>query len=434
MIDSRAFRRGFAAFTFFTVLAGDAWRYLLGWWGFGAIAVAIIAVSVLLLARDRRVWRWSILPYPLVVFVGLAIASIAWSHYRAFSALGALSTVVTVVIAIALAISLNWDEILVALATALRFILGLSLLFELVVAIFVRQPVLPLVPAPGVDYASLEKIPKLLYWSRNELFEVFDGGRIQGIVGNSSTLGFVALLGLVAFGLQWFEADRTKRIVPTAWFALAGLTTLFTRSATITIAIVAIAATLAVVLLVRRARSPRARTITYWSTLGVAVLGATTVLMLGTKLLPLLGKREDLTGRLEIWDSVIALASQKPAFGWGWISYWVPWVEPFDHLASNNGVRQLHAHNAWLDIWLQLGIVGLVIFGALIVSTVVRAWFAAIDRPQLGRVVAEYSIPSLLPLLLLTALLVQSIAESRLLVEYGMLLLALTAVKTKQLA
>ncbi len=39
---------------------------------------------------------------------------------------------------------------------------------------------------------------------------------------------------------------------------------------------------------------------------------------------------------------------------------------------------------------------------------------------------------SLLPLLLMVALLVQSVAESRLLVEYGMFLLVIVAVKTRR--
>ena len=59
-------------------------------------------------------------------------------------------------------------------------------------------------------------------------------------------------------------------------------------------------------------------------------------------------------------------AQERPVQGWGWVSYWVPWVAPFDTLAFNNGVRQLHAHNAWLDVWMQLGILGLLAFAVVI--------------------------------------------------------------------
>ena len=94
---------------------------------------------------------------------------------------------------------------------------------------------------------------------------------------------------------------------------------------------------------------------------------------------------------------------------------------------------QLHAHNAWLDVWFQLGIVGVVLFAALIVSVTWRSWFAAVDRP---RVDLDDSLPysplSLLPILLMVVLLVQSLAESRILIESGWVLLVLLTVATKQ--
>ena len=79
---------------------------------------------------------------------------------------------------------------------------------------------------------------------------------------------------------------------------------------------------------------------------------------------------------------MIGLAQQRPVLGWGWVSYWPPWVPPFDDLISRNGVQVMHAHNAWLDVWLQLGIVGLIVVGALVLSTFVRAWLFAVDPPQ----------------------------------------------------
>ncbi len=45
----------------------------------------------------------------------------------------------------------------------------------------------------------------------------------------------------------------------------------------------------------------------------------------------------------------------------------MPWAAPFDNLAFRNGVRQLQAHNAWLDVWFQLGVIGVAIFAAFIV-------------------------------------------------------------------
>lgn len=427
MIESRRFRTGFAALALFTVLAGDAWRYSISWYGFGVLAVALTVLSVVLLVKQRDRWSIGGLPYPLLVFLLLATLSILWSFYPGATALGLLATWMTTITALAVAITFSWAEILRALGIALRIILGLSIVFELVVAIFFRAPVLPL----WVDYGKTSGLPKLLYWSRNELFEVFDGGKIQGIVGNSSTLAFLAVLALIVFCIQL--ADKTvRRGWGVFWIAVALATIFMTRSATITVIILVVAVLLGAVLLIRRAHSSVGRVIVYWSLTGVVVVGGLLVALLNTKLLALLGKSPDLTNRTGIWEKVIELAQQRPVQGWGWVSYWVPWVEPFQSLDSNNGVRQLHAHNAWLDMWLQLGIIGLVVFGALVLSTAVRAWFFATDRPQsLPGTPGTYSALPILPLLLLVALLVQSVAESRLLVEYGWLLLIVIAVKTK---
>ncbi len=446
----RPIERGWLRFAFLALvlaatLAGDAIRFTFGWWTFGVLAVLLGAASVwsLIALRDR--WRVGLLPYPLLAFLGLALLSIAWSHYRDATALGLLTTGLIVVGALAIAVAFTWDELLRGLSLVLRAVLGLSLVFELFVSTVIRAPILPLFTQPGVDYSQYDTLPPLLYWSRNELFEVFDEGRIQGIVGNANNLGFLALLAVIVFAVQL--ADRSiGRVQGLGWLGIAALTLALTRSATVTVALIGVAIVAGVVVLVRRATSGRGRALVF----GIAAMGAALLALLALTfqrgILELLGKSADLTGRLGIWESVTELAQQRPAFGWGWVSYWMPWAAPFDTLVVRNGVRQLQAHNAWLDVWFQLGVIGVVIFAALVLSTLTRSWILAVDRPvelalRLGsgraggalRSTAAYRALSLLPLLIFTALIVQSVAESRLLGEYGMLFLVIFAVKSKAL-
>jgi exopolysaccharide production protein ExoQ len=69
---------------------------------------------------------------------------------------------------------------------------------------------------------------------------------------------------------------------------------------------------------------------------------------------------------------------------------------------------------------------------ALALTSLLRSWSLAVDRPQSAPGQSlPYSATTLLPVLILTALLVQSLTESRLLDEYGLALLVLIAVKTK---
>ena len=423
IVDRRGFRLGYATLALFTGFAGDFLRDLLTWWGWGAVVALVIAGAVLLIVRNRATIRLGMLPYPLLGFLLLATLSIAWSQYRPESAAGTLAQFATTAAGVAVAGTLGWAELLTVLARVFRLILGLSYVFEFIVSAFIRHPIYPVWVVPD-DPAHPAK---LLYWSRNLLFE---GGKIQGIVGNSSLLSMVALLGLIVFAVQL--AARTVRFWGWFWLAVAIVTLVITRSATSYLGIAAVVVVTAAVLLVRRAPSPRARAWTYGGILVVVVALATLTLVFRDRILGLLGKSDDGTGRLDIWNAVIHLAQQRPGFGWGWISYWVPWVAPFDHLIKKGGVQVLHAHNAWLDVWLQLGVVGLVVFGALVLSTLTRSWLLAIDRTIVGRdSMGTYSWIALLPLLAFTAQLVQSLAESRMLIEGGWMLLVIWAVKTK---
>ena len=426
-LDAPRFRAAFLVVVFFTLFASDAWRYSISWFGFGAVVVAIVAVAVLLLVRTYRsgAWAWQELPIPLVLFLSLATVSLAWSFYPTATLLGILVTWLTVIIGAAVAVTYDWAAIVRGLSTALRLILGLSLLFELIVAVFVRRPLLPFFTLADID--SYETIPKLLYWSRNLLFE---GGKIQGIVGNSSLLAMVSLVALIVFSIQ-LASRSVGRIAGSVWVVVAVGGILLTRSATITVALVMLAVVVLAILAIRRLGS-RGRVGVYAALLALVAAAIVAATAFREPLLALLGKSSDLTGRLDIWSAVIALAEQRPAFGWGWVSWWIPWIPPFDTLAFESGVRQLHAHNAWIDMWFQLGVAGIVVFGILVASIALRSWQLAVDRPRVTPGAIEpYSALTLLPILLLVALLVQSVAESRLLVEYGLALVVILAVRTK---
>lgn len=422
-LEHARFRSALLTFALFTVLAGDVWRYTITWFGFGGIVLVISVFSVLLLVRNRARWSIGGLPYPLLVFLVLITLSIAWSAYPSATAVGLVATWLTVLTAVAIAVSYNWNQILHSLGVALRVLIGGSLIFELFVSLVLRRPLLPF----WVDYGD-GKLAKSLYWSRDLLL---DGGKIQGLPGNSALLGFIALLALIVFGVQLL-AKTTRRWPTVIWLGLAALTVYLTRSATIALALVAVVVIALAVLAIRRARSGRVRTGLYW--LFAAIVAALSIVAVVARnpVLAALGKSPDLTGRTNIWDFVIDLAQQRPVFGWGWVSYWAPWAAPLNEMPYEGGVQQFQAHNAWLDIWLQIGIVGLVVFGALVLSTLVRAWLLAVDRRiTVPGTTGSYSVQSALPVLLLTALLVQSLAESRLIVEYGMVLLVVIAVKTK---
>lgn len=415
----------YATFALFTALAGQFWRNLLGWWGFGAVVVVVVVGAIALIVAEKPRWSWRRTPKSTIAFLAIAALSIAWSYYPEASALGVALTLAATLLAVALVLCLTWTRFVRALGAAIKWILGLSLAFELWIAIFVQEPLLPNFPDFEV---TGEKLPMAFYWSRGLLF---DGGPIEGIVASRNLLAMVALLGLIVFGTMLADASirRTQGI---GWLIASGLVFVLTRSATVILVATIVLVALGFAVWARRAGPERRRGV-YWAAAGALAASVTLLFVFWNALLELFGKSEDLTGRFDIWNAVTELAVQRPVAGWGWVGYWVPWVEPFDGLAVRKGVEYLQAHNAWLDVWLQLGIIGIIAFASIVIGSLWRSWFLAVDRPMdASGHPLPHSAAALLPLLVLVALIGQSLAESRILVEGGWVLLIAIAWSTKR--
>jgi exopolysaccharide production protein ExoQ len=78
------------------------------------------------------------------------------------------------------------------------------------------------------------------------------------------------------------------------------------------------------------------------------------------------GRDSTLTGRTELWEDVLLIASAHPILGVGYGSFWI---------GNTRGLWDKHiwgptqGHNGYIDVYVELGIVGLFIFGGLILST-----------------------------------------------------------------
>lgn len=410
-----------AVFAF--TLGGNAMRNLFGLPTYFVLAGAVTAISVVVFIRVRpERFRWYRLPSPLYWFLGWALLSIIWSAYRFESVLGLLLQLATTAVAIALAFVLTWHELLHTLSVALRYLIGLSFAFELWVSIFVREPVMPwwLEQPDG-------KTLNILFWSRDLLFE---GGPIQGLLASSVLFGFLGLIALIVFSVE-LRAGLVRPVGGWFWVGMAALTLLLTRSATVWVALVAVLVALGLALWARRLDQARRRPL-YLTAIGAIVVALALVAFARDFVFGLLGKSGDLTGRAETWQKVWELIEQHSVIGWGWVSYWPTWVEPFKGLDTKAGLPVPSAHNAWLDVWFQLGIIGLLLFAPLVILTLFRVWFRAVDRPVRGPGPAmPYAASALWPWLVMVALFVQSLTESRILVENGWLLLVVLAVKTR---
>ena len=145
-MSSNKTRLGISAYAitvFFVILGGNAVRNTVGWVGFFVICALLVAGAAVLLVKEKpdRL-NWTRMPKGLLLFLALAGLSIAWSAYRFESLLGFIAQLATSFVAVVLAAVLSWHEILRTLGTALRYLLGLSLVFEFGVELLFGRPIL----------------------------------------------------------------------------------------------------------------------------------------------------------------------------------------------------------------------------------------------------------------------------------------------------
>ncbi len=396
----------------FILLAGDAVRYSIGWAGWAVVVGVGALVALIALIAGKPGKTLLRVPIPLALLLGLMVLSLIWSQYRDFTAIAIVAQLGTTIFALFLANQFGWRQLLNVFANALRFVLAASLLFELVAAIF--GPIKPIFP----NYEGDEPPSASYLWSQGNLFE---GDRIQGIMGNANLLAFTAVLGIMVFLVEYIVTHR-KRNIPLASLILAVLLAALAKSAGMTLAIALIAfAALLAIFAEGRDRATRHKIYGYgiWALGSVAVMG----LIYRVELFDLLGRSSDASGRFYIWGEVLNLIWEKPLEGWGWISYWVPGVEPFEGLIVINKVPMYQAHNAFLDMWLQLGLVGLLLLIWLMISGFNRLWAVAVRHTN-----PLYLFP-LFGFLVIAA---QSLTESRLLIEISWVLLVLLTTKSRE--
>jgi hypothetical protein len=165
-------------------MAGDAVRYSIGWMGWGIVLGLGILATIAYLIVFNAMPTIKRLPEPLILLVSLMGLSALWSQYQAQTLLSFSLQVASVLFALFLANQFGWRQLLNVLSNTVRFILLTSLLFEIYAG--VTGPIEPFFP----NYEGDPPAPAYL-WSQGNLFE---GERIQGIVGNANLLAFQSLL------------------------------------------------------------------------------------------------------------------------------------------------------------------------------------------------------------------------------------------------
>lgn len=358
-------------------------------------ALVIIGVAILV-ARRAEISLLRLVPSTLVLLMGWMLLSAIWSTESGLTVQAWLASAGLAVIAVVIGHVRDTLQTVRAVGDVLRVLLSLSLAIEVFSGILIDTPIRFL----GV------------------LGNLAVGGPVQGIFGTRNLLGFVALLAIITFVVEW----RTSSVRPgVAAFSvvLAGGLAVFSDSPTVAVLAVAMAAATGALAIVRHT-DRRYRTAVQSALGALVVIGLLIAYAARHPIIRLLNAGSDFSTRAELWNTVLDYVRLRPITGWGWYGPWATEEFPFFGLNFITDDTHLSALNAYFDVTLQTGWVGLVLFAGMAGIALVRSWLVASER----RSVLYAWTP-----LILVALLVDSMFESFTLIGFGWLLLVLCVVR-----
>ena len=376
--------------------ATHAVRSLIGWPGLLAALAGLLALCVLsLIARWRAVEWYGILPITILVFVGWCAASVLWSNTPGATALRVVYLVAFAFLGVYVALMRDTIQIVRAFGDVMRVLLATSIALEVLSGVLLDVPIAVL----GIqgDLARL--------------------GPIQGLFGSRNLLGFVALIALLTFIVEW-RTRIVQRGRAIGSIVLAALCILLAGSPTTWAALGAALVALGALYGLRRV-APASRWRWQIALLVAAVAVIVTAWIARIRIIELLDARAEFDVRLDVWRELSRYLSLNPLQGWGWVGPW-PDAAPYTWIELATGRPHSSALSAYIDVYFQVGVIGAITFIALVGVALVRAWLLASSRR---------SVVYVWPALMLVVIAVTSFAESFALGEGGWMLLVVCAVK-----
>jgi exopolysaccharide production protein ExoQ len=398
-VDSPRFGRVITLTIVATACSPFLLRSLIGWAGLIAIIGTLVLLAAFSLVRRRHEVEWhGLLPLSLLLLVVWSMLSVFWSEYRWETAESAAYQAAFAFLAVYVAMTRDFIQIVRAFGDVLRTLLLASLAIEVLSGVLLDTP-FGFLGIGGMLPA---------------------GGPVQGIFGTRNLLGFVSLVALATFYIE-VQTRSVSRRLALASAGLAGAMILLTRSP-VTIGTAAIAMLGAVALIALRRMDRDLRQVRQLWLLG-GVAGVVLVGLLARRpVIELINAGSEFEYRLRLWRSVRLFTGINPIEGYGWAGYWRRDLLPFS-LIDIFSPPHASALSAYLDVWLQLGVVGFLALIAVLALTFVRSWRLASNRR---------SIIFVWPAIVVLILIVVSTAESFALVEFGWFTLVVCAVRASQ--
>jgi exopolysaccharide production protein ExoQ len=302
-------------------------------WLIGAILCLAFAAT-----NPRATLKGALRGWPFIILSLWAFFSLRWTVDRYETIRGALLLISAHLFAFALAARYSWQKLIELTAVTLVGVVGLSVLLAV----------------------GLPKIGQMQGLHQGAWAGAWAEKQGMGIY---ASLGFVAALAMASRGLKY-----------ALWWLAALLCLVAIAGTTSKTALVMTLVALAVGLWLR---------IFYRGMLGkvmggwVIALGAILAVPVATGqfdfVLKALGRTSDLTGRTDVWEAVRKVAEMRPDQGWGFQAVFRGkdiMTSPFQWISERTDFLPANAHSSWLDIYIQLGNIGV----ALLVIAMVWTW------------------------------------------------------------
>jgi len=223
---------------------------------------------------------------------------------------------------------------------------------------------------------------------------------IVGVTDNKNSLGlivFVVSMGLV-WNLRWLLTNRSapnrnRRLVSEGIVLAFGLYLLAVANSSTSKACFFLGSGLMLALQARAFRRWPSRV---HLVCVVIIVVSASALLSGDLAANVLGRDSNLSGRTFLWDAMLPAVS-NPAIGVGFDSFWTsPNAQIFHrnlellHWYHPEGINE--AHNGYLEVYLNLGWIGVCLIALILTSGYLRAGKAFRRDPELGSLMIAYII------------------------------------------
>ncbi|HCF28260.1 MAG TPA: polymerase [Cyanobacteria bacterium UBA11049] len=313
----------------------------------GNSAIQIPFFAIYAIAFILAVLRWKMIVYFLIkeqiilLLVGIALVSVFWSDAPLITLRRGFALLGTTLFGVYFATRYTLKEQLQLLAWALGLAAVSSLIFSLAL------------PAYGIMHDSDVR------------------GAFRGVYTHKNILGQMMVMSTLVFLLMAMNS-HTKRYLLWAGVGLSAALVLLSTSKG---ALVLLLNLLVLLPLYRALRWNSSRMLLFLIAVAI-VFGSIGTLFVSHQdaVFGALGRDATLTGRTRIWDAVLDMIWQSPWLGYGYSAFWLGQEGKSAYVWRAANFQAGYSHNGFLDLWAELGLLGL----SMCAISLLKSYFQAI--------------------------------------------------------